>query len=166
MGHIYLIGFMGSGKSTVGAALARAAGYTLFDTDELIISRDGRTIPDIFSESGEPFFRRIESEVISDIADMTESAVVSCGGGVVLAPTNVLAMKRSGRIIWLTASSGEILRRVSADESRPLLSGKKTIADIEKLMAARHERYEDAADVMVSTDGRSVDDIVGEILQL
>ncbi len=164
MNHIYLIGFMGTGKSTVGRALADTMDRKLLDTDELIISRDGRDIPTIFTEDGEEYFRQIERQVVSDISAIREPAVVSCGGGVVLFDENTAAMHSSGRVIWLTASAKEILRRVESDTGRPLLSGKKTIEDIQSLMLSRHGRYEAASDIVIDTDNRSVDEIVKMIL--
>ena len=158
--HIYLIGFMGSGKSTIGAALSQSTGRRLLDTDELIVERDGRDIPAIFEESGEPFFRKIEREALNDVASMDEGCIVSCGGGVVLSQENVELMQASGRIVWLVASSREILRRVASDTSRPLLSGKKTLQDIETMMEERHDAYAGAADITVDTDGMGIDEIV------
>ena len=164
MNHIYLTGFMGTGKSTIGDALARHMGRRLLDTDEMIVSRDGRSIPAIFDEEGEPFFRKLERDVISEISAMDEPAVISCGGGVVLSEENVRAMKSSGIVILLTASPGEILRRVESDNNRPLLAEKKTISDIEKMLKSRRDAYEGAADHTIDTEGKSVDEIVKEIV--
>ena len=164
MQNIYLIGFMGSGKSTVGAALASHLNLTLLDTDEMIVSRDGRDIPAIFDAEGEPYFRRLEREVISKVAAMEEPCVVSCGGGVVLSEANVSAMRSSGQVIWLTAPAEEILCRVESDTNRPLLSGKKTLSDIETMMESRHAAYTAAADISIDTAGRGVEDIVSEIV--
>ena len=155
MNHIYLIGFMGTGKSTVGRALAEDMGCRLLDTDEMIISRDGRDIPTIFAVDGEDYFRGIESDVMADIAAMTEPVVVSCGGGVVLSDKNITAMRSSGYVVWLTASAKEILRRVETDTSRPLLADKKSVEDINSMIEARRARYEAAADIAVDTEKNS-----------
>ncbi len=164
MNHIFLTGFMGTGKSTIGDALARHMGRRLLDTDEMIVSRDGRSIPTIFDEDGEAYFRRLEREVVSAVAVMDEPAVISCGGGVVLSPENVNSMRSSGTVILLTASPEEILRRVESDNNRPLLAEKKTISDIERMLAMRREAYEGAADHTIDTEGKSVDTIVEEIV--
>lgn len=166
MEHIYLIGFMGTGKSTVGAALAKKTDRRLLDTDEMIIERDGRSISAIFETDGEAFFRRLESDVIREIASMDESCVVSCGGGAVLLEENVKAMKSSGRIVWLNASPAEILRRVSSDNKRPLLEGKKTVSDIETMMEKRRSVYEKAGDIVIETDHMSIGDIVDKIMHI
>ena len=165
MSHIYLIGFMGTGKSTVGRALAKSLGRTLLDTDEMIISRDGRDIPTIFDEDGEAGFRKLEKEVISDIAAMDEECIISCGGGVVLSKENVTAMRSSGRVVWLSASASEILRRVEADENRPLLKGKKTIDDITLMMEKRHDAYAKAADDIIDTEGLLPVEIAEKIME-
>ena len=164
MQNIYLIGFMGSGKSTVGAALASHLNLTLLDTDEMIVSQDGRDIPTIFDVSGEQYFRQLEREVISEVAGAPSPCVVSCGGGVVLSEANVSAMRSSGQVIWLTAPAEEILCRVESDTNRPLLSGKKTLSDIETMMESRHAAYTAAADISIDTAGRGVEDIVSEIV--
>ncbi len=159
MKHIYLIGFMGTGKSTVGRALAGSLGRRLIDTDDMIVSRDGRDIPTIFAEDKEAFFRELERRVMADIAAMDEPAVVSCGGGVVLSDENIDSMKSSGKVIWLTASENEIYRRVESDTNRPLLAGKKTPEDIKNMMEGRRPRYEKAADITVDTENRTIADI-------
>ena len=166
MNHIYLIGFMGTGKSTVGRALAQSMNREFTDSDELIVSRDGRSIPTIFTEEGEEYFRKLERRVMADIAAGDEPCVVSCGGGVVLSEENRLTMKNSGTVVWLTASPEEILRRVKADDNRPLLAGKKTLADIENMIDHRRSFYEAAGDLVIDTDNRSVDEIIERIMLL
>ncbi len=166
MGRIYLIGFMGTGKSTVGRELEARLGYELIDTDEMIVSRDGRDIPAIFNISGESYFRKLESEVIADIAEKEGNYVVSCGGGVVLSEANTKLMRSSGRVIWLLASPKEILRRLENDSGRPLLQGKKTLSDIEAMMESRYEAYKKAAHGTVDTDGADVSEIASRIIDM
>ncbi|MCR5097969.1 MAG: shikimate kinase [Lachnospiraceae bacterium] len=150
---------MGTGKSTVGRALATSQGRRLIDTDDMIISRDGRDIPTIFAQDGEAYFRGLEQQVMADIAAMDEPAVVSCGGGVVLRDDNIRTMKSSGTVIWLTAGENEIYRRVVSDTNRPLLAGKKTPEEIKSMMEGRREKYEKAADITIDTENKTAEEI-------
>ncbi|MBP3735418.1 MAG: shikimate kinase, partial [Lachnospiraceae bacterium] len=162
-GNIALIGFMGSGKSTVGRALSGLFGLAFAETDAMIEEAAGMPIPEIFSRFGEAHFRELESRCIAQAAAMS-GAVISCGGGAVLRPENVDALRKNSLLVLLTASPETILARTQADTSRPLLSGKKTAADIENLLAARQSAYENAAGITIDTDGKSVYQICEEIV--
>ena len=160
--NIYLIGFMGCGKSTIAAGLNQMYGSQVVEMDQWIVERENMTIPEIFKEKGEPYFRDVETSLLKEIAQKTNQ-VVSCGGGIVLREENVLEMKKSGKIILLTAKPETILERVSGDDNRPVLQGKKTVADISALIENRRSKYEAAADFIVETDEKTVLEICQEI---
>lgn len=162
MMNIFLIGFMGSGKSTVASYMANNFAMEIVEMDELIASREGMSISNIFETYGETYFRDLESALLKE-CQCKPNQVISCGGGVVLRDENVRTMKENGRIVLLTATAQTILKRVANDEGRPLLQGKKTIEDIEKLMEVRREKYEAAADIVISTDDKSTLKICEEI---
>lgn len=159
---IYLIGFMGSGKSTVAKELARGRGVSPVEMDEEIVKRAGKPITRIFAEDGEPAFRRMETQLLQEIAG-TPGAVVSCGGGAAAQPDNVSIMKKSGRIVLLTASPEAIYERVRHSKSRPLLNDDMSVAHIRELMEKRRAAYEGAADVTINTEGKTIQEIVEEI---
>ena len=123
---IILTGFMGTGKTTVGKLLADYLNYRFIDTDELIESRNDRSISDIFQELGEEAFREMERAIVKEIAEL-EGVVISTGGRLMLDPENVNALSRNSRVLCLVATPDEILSRVIADQGhkRPLLSVSK-----------------------------------------
>ncbi|MBQ8306188.1 MAG: shikimate kinase [Blautia sp.] len=162
MGHIYLTGFMGAGKSTIAARLSRKYGYRELDMDSTIEQEERMKISEIFRTKGELHFRSLESALLKRLSP-DEDLVVSCGGGAVLDPENVKEMKKKGVIIWLDADPEAILERVSRNHNRPLLEGHKDLAYIEKMMEERRPRYENAADHRVLSDSRPLDVICEEI---
>ena len=121
-------------------------------------------ISQIFAERGEMCFRNMETELLRQLAGR-KGMVVSCGGGAAMREENVQLMKKSGRVVLLTASPETILERVSRSSHRPLLEGKKNVRDIAALMEQRRPAYEAAADLEVSTDGKTPDEICSEILE-
>ena len=121
-------------------------------------------ISQIFAERGEVCFRNMETELLRQLAGR-KGMVVSCGGGAAMREENVQLMKKSGRVVLLTASPETILERVSRSSHRPLLEGKKNVRDIAALMEQRRPAYEAAADLEVSTDGKTPDEICSEILE-
>lgn len=162
--HIFLIGFMGAGKSANAEFLAESANALRLEMDQEIVKEQGMEIPAIFDTYGEEYFRNLETELIRRLAGR-EPAVVSCGGGAVLREENVFLMKKMGTIVLLTARPETILARVKDSEDRPILNGHKDVEYIKKLMEQRREKYEKAADLAVATDGRRVEEICGEILK-
>ena len=162
MRNLFIIGYMGTGKSTVAKILSEKHGWDLLEMDEMIVQQEGMSIPDIFETHGEEHFRDIESNLIKDIC-LQENKVVSCGGGVVLRSQNVDAMKKSGSIVLLSASPETILERVKDDTNRPLLQANKTIEYLREMMEKRREKYENAADIVIQTDGKKIADICNEI---
>ncbi len=162
--NIFLIGFMGSGKSTVARRLRDIYGMRLIEMDEEIEAREGMPISEIFATRGEEYFRKLETELLKGLKQM-ENTVVSCGGGVAMRERNVEAMRESGRIIYLSASPETIYERVRDAHNRPLLENHMNVEYIAELLGARLPKYLAAADVTVSTDGRSVEAICGDILK-
>lgn len=161
--HIFLIGFMGCGKSTNAACLAEMTGAKQVEMDQMIVENEGMAIADIFKEKGEAYFRELETNLIKSFARV-EPAVISCGGGAVLKDENVRFMKECGKIVLLTADPGTIYERVKDSTDRPVLNGNMNVSYIEDLMEKRRPKYEAAADVRVATDGKTAEEICREIL--
>ena len=162
--HLFLIGFMGAGKTTVSKELERLTGLNLIEMDEEISKKDGRTIPEIFADDGEAHFRDLESGFIADLYGR-EASVISCGGGAVLRPGNVSMMRCLGKIILLGVSAGEAFRRLSGEaDGRPVLKGHLSTEGIESLMGKRSAAYENAADCVIMTDGKTSAEIAREVM--
>lgn len=164
MKNIALIGFMGTGKSTVSRYLKHAFGMEEIDVDERIVEAEGRPITEIFANYGEPYFRDCESQAIVKLGNC-RNAVISCGGGAVIRKENVENLKKISTIVLLTAEPQTILERVKDSDERPILNGNMNVEFIEGLMAKRRRIYEEAADVIVATDGKTVEEIVKELME-
>lgn len=161
--NIFLIGFMGAGKSTIARTLQRELGFPLVEMDERIVQEQGMSINDIFAQYGEAHFRDIESQLVVDLGKQ-EPSVVSCGGGVVVRPENTQNMKKSGRIVLLKASPETIFERVRNSTDRPILNGHMNVEYIAELMEKRRALYEEAADITIQTDGKTREQICEEII--
>lgn len=161
--NIFLIGFMGAGKSTIARALQRELGFPLVEMDERIVQEQGMSINDIFAQYGEAHFRDIESKLVVDLGEQ-EPSIVSCGGGVVVRPENTQNMKKSGRIVFLKATPETIYERVKNSTDRPILNGHMNVEYIAELMEKRRALYEEAADLTIQTDGKTRDQICEEII--
>ncbi|MGX8729064.1 MAG: type I 3-dehydroquinate dehydratase [Lachnospiraceae bacterium] len=162
-GHIFLTGFMGTGKTTVAKELSSRTGLPLFEMDREIEAKEGRSIPRIFGESGEAYFRSVESELLEELFD-EQRQIVSCGGGTVLRASNVVQMRAMGHVVLLTASPETVYKRLRKSAgSRPLLNGRFSVEGVETLMREREKYYTRAAEIVVDTDGRKVRDIAFEI---
>lgn len=160
--NIFLIGFMGSGKSTVASCLAKEYGMEVVEMDQVIVEREGMSISDIFAQKGELYFRDVESQLLIEIQEK-QDRVISCGGGVVLREQNVKEMKKCGKVVLLNAKPETILERVKDDENRPLLQGKKDVSFISNMLEQRRPKYERAADFVIDTDGKDAEEICQEI---
>lgn len=159
MNNIFLIGFMGSGKSSVGQQLAHDLQMDFFDTDELIVKNAKKSIPTIFQDEGEEGFRLKETSVLSELK--TEGAIIATGGGVVETQQNLQEMKEKGKIIYLHTTFNSISNRLENDDSRPLWG--KDVIKREQLYKKRLSVYHSWATHVVETDGKSIDDICKEI---
>ena len=162
--NIFLIGFMGAGKSTVAVALKERLGYKRVEMDQRIEETRGMTISDIFARYGEAYFRNLESNTLIELGNET-GLVISCGGGVVLRPENAEYMKRGGRVVLLTARLETVYERVKDSDERPILNGHMNVEYIEQLMNKRASAYQEAADVVVVTDGKSVEQVVRDVYE-
>ena len=163
--NIFLIGFMGAGKSTVARAMKKHYGMRLIEMDEQIEYQEKMSVPKIFEVHGEPYFRKLETDLLEGLSSQ-ENTVVSCGGGVPMRVCNVEAMRKSGKVIYLSTSPQQIYERVKTSHNRPLLEGNMNVEYISDLLSQRLPKYMEAADAVVSTDGKRVEDICKEIIGL
>ena len=147
-GNIFLIGFMGTGKSTVSKELKKMLSMECMEMDDMIVERQGMPISDIFEKYGEDYFRDIESGLLVELKEKN-NVIVSCGGGVVLRRENIGHMKDSGRVVLLSATPQTVYDRVKNTTSRPVLNGNMNVGYIRELMEKRREKYEKAADIVI-----------------
>lgn len=162
--NMVLIGYRGTGKSTVGKMLAARLGRELISTDAEIVKRAKRSIPEIVAQQGWEYFRDVESAVCQDLAGR-DQLVIDTGGGVVLRPQNVEVLKRNGKLIWLTATIETITSRIGGDTQRPSLTGTKTfVEEIAEVLQDRMPKYKASADYVIQTDDRSIPQVVETIL--
>ena len=162
--NIFLIGFMGAGKSTVGKILANKIGYKFLDADKVIEERAGTTITQIFAEHGEPYFRDIESATTESLASGNKQ-VIATGGGVVQRDRNWDAMKANGITVYLKATVEAIWDRIKDDTSRPLLQVENPVKTARDLLDKRTPMYE-KADIILITDNVPPDQVANEVLEL
>lgn len=162
-GHIFLIGFMGVGKSCTSRELSKKLRIKEVDTDAMIVEQEKRTIPEIFDQSGEPYFRQVETGTLDTLADR-KACIVSCGGGMAMREENVAKMKEIGTVVFLTATPETIYSHVKDSTNRPLLNGNMNIPYIRELMEAREPKYRAAADIVVETDGLTISQVADQII--
>lgn len=164
MDNIILIGFMGTGKSTVSEYLSRMFAMRVVEMDQVIAEREGMSIPEIFAVYGEEYFRDLETALLVEMQSH-KNTVISCGGGAVLRKRNVAEMKKSGKVVLLTASPEVVYERVKDSDGRPVLNGRKNVKEIRDLMEQRREKYEAAADIVIHTDHKTVPEICEELIR-
>lgn len=157
---IILIGFMGSGKTTVANILAKKLSLEAIEMDNLIIKKTGKSINRIFNEDGEKRFRELETQISKSFLHKN-NCVISSGGGIVINKINIDFLKNNGKIIFLKTSFQEIEKRLKNTKDRPLFKDKKSV---KKLFNFRQKLYEECADLIVNTDGKSVEKISYEII--
>lgn len=160
MKPIYLIGFMGSGKTTVGKALGEQWDIPVFDTDEEIVKKQKMSINEIFENIGEKGFRKLETDMLTSLS--SSDCIIMTGGGIILKEINVQYMRENGTVIFLKTTIAEILRRLEQDQTRPLLKGDKKKNALE-LFERRKDLYQAAAHIIIDTTNKSVIDIIKEI---
>ncbi|MBE6015478.1 MAG: shikimate kinase [Lachnospiraceae bacterium] len=167
MENVYLIGFMGTGKTTIAAKLVDylrenspdGKNLELVEMDEAIEKEQGRTIKEIFKEEGEEAFRDYETAFLKKIA-RKKNLIVSCGGGSVLRKENIEIMKSSGKVVWLDADPLTIYERIKDTKNRPLLENKMTPEYIGVMKAKREPNYKEAAHIRIETDVITIEEIV------
>lgn len=162
--NVVLIGYRGTGKSTVGKVIAARLGCELLSTDAEIVKLAGQTIPQIVEQYGWEYFRDLETKMCQGLAGK-DGLVLDTGGGAILRPQNVDMLKRTGKLFWLTASVETIAKRIGSDTQRPSLTGTKSFIDeIQDVLRERAPKYQAAADHVIETEGKSVSQVADEIL--
>ena len=164
MKNIYLVGFMGTGKTFVGKILAQKLNKKFIEMDEVIEEKAGKKIADIFKDQGEPYFRGLERALLKKLAGQND-LVISCGGGVVCRKENILLMKKSGTIINLYSSPEKIYQRTKNDKSRPLLQGEDPLGKIKDLLKQRAAFYA-RADYQVRSEDETPEAVAQNIVNL
>ena len=160
--NIALIGFMGTGKSSVGRLLAQHLHFKFVDTDEMIESRAERSIAEIFAQAGEEVFRGIERQIVSELAKI-QRTVISTGGGLAANADNLASLKTHALVVCLWASPEVIWERVHSQSHRPLLQGAEPMQKIRELLAKREPFYRQA-DVLLNTEMRSIKEVAQHVL--
>lgn len=165
--NIYLIGYRGSGKTTVARALAEKLGRPWFDADVELERRAGRTIKEIFAAEREPFFRDLEAATLADLAAV-DGRIVALGGGVILRPANREVLARTGTTVWLKASPEALWARIAGDPTtaarRPDLTVGGGLAEVARLLAERTPLYAACANFTLETEGKSPEELAAEVV--
>lgn len=163
--NLILIGFMGSGKSSVGVKLSYRLRKPVEDTDKLIERREGRTIREIFAGEGEEYFRRQETELLRELVGKREGRIFSVGGGTPLREENRELLKKLGKVVYLRACPETIYARIQGDTTRPLLQCENPLQRIRELLESRSAAYEACADCIVDVDGLDMDAVLKKIVK-
>ncbi|MCA9463026.1 MAG: shikimate kinase [Nitrospirales bacterium] len=161
--NIVLIGYRGTGKSTVAKILGDRLGKTVISTDAEIVKESGQSIPQIVEQFGWDHFRDLETQMCRNLEEQTD-LVIDTGGGLILREENVKRLKANGTFFWLTAEVPTIVKRISGDTQRPSLSGTQSfVEEIEDILKERTPKYQAAADITLSTDHETPESIVAKI---
>lgn len=147
---VFLCGFMGCGKSTVGRLAAKKLGYSFCDSDELVVEREGMRIPEIFEQKGEEYFRRVEAEIIKSLCG--KKTVVACGGGAILNPDSAAAAAEAGAVIFLDLGFEACYERISGDTNRPIVVN-STKEELEERFKARYDVYMKHSTIQIDGSG-------------
>ena len=160
-GNVILVGFMGAGKSACGRLLARRLGRCFVETDDVIVGRDGRAIPEIFRQDGEPVFRRLETEAVEALG-LKSDDVIATGGGLPCREGRMEALRGLGTVVWLRGEPADLLARARRHGARPMLDGRSD-DDVVTLYRAREPFYA-RAHLTIDTSGRTVDQVVADLV--
>lgn len=161
--NLYLVGFMGVGKSAIGRRVSRELGMRFIDSDQVIEQEQGKKIPEIFASAGEPYFRKLERQFIEN-GHPESGCVVSCGGGLVVQPGMKELLKSKGIVICLFASAETIIERTSRNQNRPLLNVADPAAKVRALLAEREPIYMDSG-ACITTEGRTIPEVVHHMVR-
>jgi len=162
--NIILIGFMGTGKSTIGRILSQTFGYPLIDTDQLIEEQQKTSIPEIFAQKGEEAFRDIETELLRSL-EKYSGHIIATGGGIITRPENCALLRKLGYVVWLVAKPAAILERTSRNSNRPLLNNDDPEKTIRDLLEKRTPHYQKTAHLEIETDNLSFDEVSTGIIE-
>ena len=162
---LVLIGFMGSGKTSVGVKLSYRLRLPVEDTDKLIERREGRSISEIFADDGEEYFRQLETELLGELIKRGGTRIYSAGGGTPVRAENRRLLKRLGQVVYLKVSPETVYERLKKDSTRPLLQCPDPLSRIRRLLAERREAYEACADIIIEADQMEMEDILNRIVE-
>jgi len=166
--HIYLTGFRGTGKTSVGTLLARSLGRTVVDLDGVVAANAGKSIREIFRDGGEVAFRELESSALEAVVEM-ENAVISLGGGAILRAANRLVIRSTGTCFWLDCDAETIAQRLQQDEvsaeQRPALTQLDELEEIRELLKARQSLYQETADHRIDTACKTIEQVTKQIIE-
>lgn len=161
--NYYLIGMMGSGKSTVGKLLAKKLETPFLDLDHYIEVKNNKSINDIFKEKGENYFRQLETNALSEIKG--SEIVVACGGGIILNHENRKKISSNGKVVFLKASISSLIKRLFSNKDRPLLNDKNIENELIKIWNERKNYYNETAEITINTDGYTPENISSLIIE-
>ncbi|MEP6601901.1 MAG: shikimate kinase [Nitrospirota bacterium] len=162
--NIVLIGYRGTGKSSVAKLLAERTKWPLVSTDVEIVKKAGMPVPEIIRKRGWDYFRNVESEICKQVGKK-DRTIIDTGGGAVLRKENIESLRQRGRMFWLTAEVGTIMERIKNNAERPSLTDKSYVEEVEEVLNERLPLYKAAADHVIATDGRTVEEIGDEVQQ-
>lgn len=164
--NLVLIGYRGTGKSTVARLLSNQLGLEVVSLDQEIVRHAGRSIPAIVAEHGWPYFRDLERE-ITTLFSARDNIIIDAGGGVILRPQNVESLRRRGKLFWLRASVAVIVKRIEAGTERPPLTADKSFTEeVEDVLRERTPLYRAAADHEIDTDALTPEQVAAEVVRL
>lgn len=163
MNNLYIIGFMGSGKTSLANELCKLSKKTLISMDAIIEKKFEMRVAEIFERHGEAFFRNQEHELLSKVSKL-DKQIIDCGGGLPLNPENREIIKASGICIYLKVSPEKVILRLDNDDSRPLLKNKKSIKEISLMLSERVKIYESMADIIIDSDKLSTKKIAERLI--
>ncbi|HJX31090.1 MAG TPA: shikimate kinase [Thermodesulfobacteriota bacterium] len=163
--NIVLIGYRGTGKSTIAKILSARLKWPRFNLDEGIVKDTGMSIPQIVEKHGWEFFRDLEARIVEKAGNM-DKTIIDAGGGVVVRPKNIERLRRNGVIIWLKAKPETIISRIKEDTNRPSLTRRKSfLEEVQEVLAERIPKYQAAAHVAIDTDNLSPQDVAEKIIE-
>ncbi len=165
MSNVILIGFMGSGKTTVGLRLSYRLKRVVEDTDKLIEKKENKSISEIFSTNGEDAFRKMETDCLRELLSFKQERIISTGGGLPIRRENHALLRKLGTVVYLQISPACVWERLKNDTQRPLLQCENPLHKIQELLSERVSFYEEAADIVIDVDGKNMEQVLAEITE-